>query len=226
MSWNSSLPADTTKVREGPLYIRNNFQAIQEAPSSFSQYCANLISRSTVGPIPNTPATIADVMEVYSRDGDVSGDPELYAQNDSTGEVQLTSGGRMGSQSTSVDAAALYMAGGTIGYTGNNFVTAWALVTPSAAPTPPTITYGSNIASATNSSTGVYTVVTSNVFTNANIAAFVMPVNSTQYFGYYGGVSGTTQLTLTITTARLGGTFPALQTPVNTPFCVAILGGI
>lgn len=226
MSWNSSLPSDTTKVREGPLAIRNNFQAIQEAPSSFSQYCVNLINRSTVGSISNTPAPIANVMEVYSRSGDVSLQAELYAQNNNTGEVQLTSGGRMGSQSTSVNAADLYMAGGTIGYTGNNFVTAWALVTPSTSPTPPVITYGSNIASATNPSKGNYTVVTSNIFTNANIAVFVMPVNTNSYIAYYSGVSGTTQLTLTIETNSFVAVPPATQSPVNTPFCVAILGGI
>lgn len=173
MAWDRDLPADTTKIRNGPLEIRNNNEAIEEADASFRPYALNLINRATVAPpISNTPANVTDATVVYSRTGAVSGLAELYSLNPSLSPIydtQLTSAGRMGSPSTGATVSGLMYSTKTYDNVQANMVSAWAQCSGAGG----FVGFAHSIATCTRNSTGDYTITTDPVFINASVGVIL-----------------------------------------------------
>jgi len=90
MAFDPSLPADSTKLRLAPGVIQDNWEAIEEADSSFKPYAVNLNNRTPLA-VPNDPVAIANAYLVYSKD-DAAGNPELFGINESSQVTQLTRG--------------------------------------------------------------------------------------------------------------------------------------
>lgn len=90
MVWDVSQPTDTTKIRNLGTVIRPNWQAIQEADSTFKPYALNLDNRTPLA-VPNDPAAIADSYILYCKD-DAAGDPQLFGIDASSNIVQFTGG--------------------------------------------------------------------------------------------------------------------------------------
>lgn len=90
MVWNIALPADTTKIRNLGIVIRPNWQAIQEADSTFKPYAINFDNRTPLG-VANDPTAIADSYIMFCKD-DATGNPELFGIDASSNITQFTKG--------------------------------------------------------------------------------------------------------------------------------------
>jgi len=90
MAFDPSLPANSTKLRLAPGEIQANWEAIEEAQSSFKPYAINLNNRTPLG-VSNDPTAIADAYLMYCKD-DAAGNPELFGINESSQVTQLTRG--------------------------------------------------------------------------------------------------------------------------------------
>jgi hypothetical protein len=90
-TWDATFPLNTTKIRNAPTGLQNNFTAIEQADSSLQQWAINLVDRSTIAG-PNTPVRIDDVGQVYCRT--IGGANELFFLNsrNPANEIQITSG--------------------------------------------------------------------------------------------------------------------------------------
>ncbi len=164
MAWDAAEPQDTTKIKNLGVVIRANNDAIQTADSTFQPYALNYVNRTTIGPIPDTPATIADTSIMYCREGPVSGNPEIFAVN-TTDDVQITSEGRVGSPTTDINAQKIYFGTNTYYNTQRSMVTAWAVIDGTPANPNPAVFYDKHyISSVTRTATGKYTIVTDPVF--------------------------------------------------------------
>jgi len=94
MTWNASLPANSTKIRDYPTVLTNNFVAIEQGDSSLNQWAINLIDRNVIPSAPPVdPTAITDNITLYTKP-DASGRRELhYIDADATPNViQLTQG--------------------------------------------------------------------------------------------------------------------------------------
>jgi len=163
MAWDASLPANSTKIRLGPAVIRDNWQAIQQADSTFRPYAINLTDRTPLA-VSNNPTAISgsnNACTLYCKQ-DASGNQEIYSIDPSSNVIQLTEGGAMGSTNTDVNMNQ-FSFDGSITYNENNIITAWAVID---GPTG-NILSSSNIASCLKSG-GNYTVTLSNTQTSAN----------------------------------------------------------
>ena len=90
MVWDITQPTDTTKIRNLGVVIRPNWQAIQEADSTFKPYAVNFDNRTPL-PVSNDPTAIADAYILYCKD-DVAGNPELFGIDASSNILQFTKG--------------------------------------------------------------------------------------------------------------------------------------
>lgn len=90
MKFDKTEPKPSTKLRNAPTLLSNNFTAIQEADSSFIPQAVNLAARTALG-IGNDPSAIVDTVITYSKQ-DASGDPQLYTIDPSSIVTQLTGG--------------------------------------------------------------------------------------------------------------------------------------
>lgn len=88
MSFDSSQPTPTTKIRNLSTVIPDNFAAIEDADSSFKPVGLNLDNRTPLA-VSNDPAAIAEAMVAYCKD-DSNGDPQLYAIDPSSTISALT----------------------------------------------------------------------------------------------------------------------------------------
>lgn len=78
MAWDKTLPADTSQLRLGPSYIRDNWDAIETADTSLGQTGVNLSEQA------GDLALFASTYRLYSKDS--GGNTELFGIN-SNGDV-------------------------------------------------------------------------------------------------------------------------------------------
>lgn len=90
MTFDPTQPTDTTKIRNLGIVIRPNWQAIENANSSFKPVALNFNNRTPLA-VSNDPTAIANAYLLYCKD-DVGGDPELFGINQNSDVVQLTDG--------------------------------------------------------------------------------------------------------------------------------------
>lgn len=90
MPFNPNQPLDTTKLRNCPQMLRDNFQAIVDGDPSFSVQCLNLINRNSED-LQADPVPIANTSILYSKTS-ANGNTDLYVMNSLGKSIQLTSG--------------------------------------------------------------------------------------------------------------------------------------
>lgn len=143
-TFNFDNPLDTVKIRNLPSNIRNNFQSQKNGGSSFVMGRANLFTSST-------PSTQASMIRLYGKsDGS---NVELNVKDEQGNAYQITENGKLGSQGTQQLTSGISFDDSYF-YTASNFVAARAHIGSTAA-----VTMADGISSATNPSTGKYTVV-------------------------------------------------------------------
>ena len=88
MAYDPTQPTDSTKIRNLGTVIRPNWQAIEDADSSFKPVGINLDNRTPLV-VPNDPVAISETVIPYCKD-DVAGDPQLFVIDQSSNVTQLT----------------------------------------------------------------------------------------------------------------------------------------
>lgn len=91
MAFDKTKPADDSLIKDGPQLIRNNWDGIVEAQSSFKPWAVNFLDRASDGSVPNDPTAIADTIIAYSKQ-DGSGNPQLFTQDSVEGIRQIFNG--------------------------------------------------------------------------------------------------------------------------------------
>lgn len=118
MAWNRTLPANNSKIRLSPSYIRDNWDAIETGlvPFDFLQLQQQAAD----------PATTATTGWLFSKNS--AGVTELFYKDPSANVIQMTSVGRIGSSTTNVifnDAQfTRFTLDGTYYYTALSLITA------------------------------------------------------------------------------------------------------
>lgn len=84
MAWDKNLPADTTALRLGPSFQRNNWEAIETGDATLKLAKLNLAQQGS------DPGSIATTYQIYGKNS--NGNTELFGQNSKGDIVQLTKG--------------------------------------------------------------------------------------------------------------------------------------
>jgi hypothetical protein len=153
MTWNASLPSNSTKIRNYPTVLTNNFSAVEQGDISLKHWQSNFIERNGVAPS-NDPTRADDTMILYSKQ-DASGNTELFVLDDRNpaNVIQLTKGGKIGSESTQAVFQNISFASETSTYTSTNLTAYWAIVSSAGA-----IVASSGGLTASRTSTGVFAI--------------------------------------------------------------------
>ncbi len=118
MSWDSSLPSNTTKMRQYPTVLTNNFVQIEQGADngdviSLQQWQVNFIQRTSIpgNPPPSLdPTTTANTITFYSK---LDNNAQMFIRDDQANIIQLTQDGKLGAVTQSVAAADFQMDAGT-----------------------------------------------------------------------------------------------------------------
>jgi hypothetical protein len=90
MTWDPTLPADDTKIRNLGTVIRPNWEAIEEGDISFRPQSINLLNRNSISPV--TPVANTGSYIIFSKPDSLTGVPELFGINANSNVTQLTNG--------------------------------------------------------------------------------------------------------------------------------------
>jgi len=171
MTYDKTLPTNTTKIRNYPTVLTDNFAALEEGDISLKHWQVNFIERNAVpGPISNDPTRADNTMILYSKQ-DGAGETELFVIDDRNpaNVTQLTEEGALGSTSTQVNANGVaFDVDATTGltYVDGQFIVAYAHYNSSGV-----FQYGKNMATSgtPHPATGKYNVdVNADVLQNGN----------------------------------------------------------
>ena len=94
MAWDDTLPANSTKIRNYPTVLTDNFQAIEQGGITLKHWQVNFIDRQQVPGAPPpaaTPTSATDTMIMYSNE-DALTNTELFVMNDLGTIIQMTQG--------------------------------------------------------------------------------------------------------------------------------------
>lgn len=186
MSWDSSLPANTTKIRDYPTILTNNFTAVEQGNTSLRQWQVNFIDRDTVPGAPppaSNPTRLNDTMYIFSKT-DSSANTEMFIMDDQNpaNVIQLTTVGSLGNSSTPMTTSALTIGSTSFSNNQNNFVWAYGTIPAGGG----AVTGGQGLGTATISTVGsdsdVYTVPLTRTPSNTNyiVIATATSVGSSQ----------------------------------------------
>lgn len=183
MSWDASLPTDSTKIRNYPTVLQDNFGAIEQGDASLLHWQANFIDRQQVPGAPPPaadPTRIADTMILYAKQHPTSGETEFFVMDDqaSPNLFALTDGGFLGARGTRGKFQNITIGSNSFVNNQNSFVFAHGLV-----PAAGGAITGSGLGSATigtvGSDSNAYTIPFSGRNpTNANYVVMITPESS------------------------------------------------
>ncbi len=81
MTWDPTLPADNSKIRNLGTEIRPNWEAIEEGDASFLPQALNLKNRTLLSPTPADPTAISGAYVLFSKESTETGISELFGIN-------------------------------------------------------------------------------------------------------------------------------------------------
>ena len=143
MAWDRTLPADTSKLRVSPGEMRNNWEAIEDADSSFKPEAINLIDR-TASVVPIDPVAVAGSVVLYSKQ-DAASKPQIFSIDPDSVITQIT---------------------------GYGSIKAWGMFN-GAAPGIAPFTPSYNISDIARTAEGKYTITFTNALSDANYAVVI-----------------------------------------------------
>ena len=132
MAFDKTLPTNSTKIKNYPTVLTNNFAGIQTGDETFKVWQLNFADRNQVAGAPpptQDPTRIDDTMIVFSKD-DPDGETELFIIDDrsTANNFQITQNGALGSTTTPLNGSSLSMdVDATTGltYVDGQFITAY-----------------------------------------------------------------------------------------------------
>jgi hypothetical protein len=131
MAFDKTLPSNSTKIRNYPTVLTDNFSAIQQGDDTLQYWQTNYIDRDNVAGAPpptQDPTRNDDTIIVFSKTDTAS---ELYvmdAVSPTANIIQLTEDGRLGSDSTNISLNRFTFDKGTTNYDKQNIVNAYGNV--------------------------------------------------------------------------------------------------
>lgn len=210
MSWNTSLPADGTKVRIAPSQIRANWQGIQDG---IVPYASLRLAQQGVNP------TREDSRGFLFAKNPGSGFTELYYEDsrNPASVIQMTANGKVGSTATQTLTSGISYDDSYF-YTGSNYVIARATVTANG-----TANHADGI-TVDNPATGLYTItVASGRLQNTEYQSVITPwLGSAPVVALIQDEPTVNPATPTIILVRM---YTALGVLVNNKFNIVIVGG-
>lgn len=90
MPFNADQPLDTSKIRNAPQILRDNFDAIVSGDPSFCVQCLNLVNRNSED-LQADPTPIPNTSILYSKTS-TNGNTDLYVMDSKGQSIQITSG--------------------------------------------------------------------------------------------------------------------------------------
>lgn len=158
MAWNKNLPANNSKIRLAPAYIRDNWDAIETGLVPYDYLQMNKKA--------DDPATTANRGWLFSKADSISGYTEAFHKNSNGSVVQLTSNGFVGSSTTPFFGTNFIANGyiqttsgltfdGSYNYTASNLIAARASISSGGSASQ------SDGITSNRTSTGIYEVVVS-----------------------------------------------------------------
>lgn len=128
MAWDKTLPSNTTKIRNYPTVLTDNFSAIEEGDLTLTHWQVNFIERNAVPGAPppaNDPTRQDNTMILFSKQ-DGGGNTELFFLDDRSpaNNIQLTENGYIGSSSTKISLNEFTFDSGTTTFNENNVINA------------------------------------------------------------------------------------------------------
>lgn len=128
MAWDKTLPANSTKIRNYPTVLTDNFSAVEEGDITLKHWQVNFIERNAVPGAPppaNDPTRADDTMILFSKQ-DGSGNTELFLMDDNSPAniIQLSENGSFGSASTAFSMDRFSFDSGTTTFNENNVINA------------------------------------------------------------------------------------------------------
>lgn len=118
MAWDKTLPTNSTKIRDYPDVLTNNFTAIEEGVTTLQNWKFNLIQRNAIPSAPAvTPARIDNVMQLFAKQNAASR-TDLYVLDDraTANTIQITQDGKLGGQSQDVRTAGIFFGSDTLSH--------------------------------------------------------------------------------------------------------------
>lgn len=128
MAFDKTLPSNSTKIRNYPTVLTDNFAAIEEGDLTLVHWQVNFIERNAVPGAPppaNDPTRQDDTMILFSKQ-DSGGETELFFLDDRSpaNNVQITENGALGSVATQISLDSLTFDSGTTTFDENNLINA------------------------------------------------------------------------------------------------------
>jgi len=132
MAFDKTLPTNSTKIRNYPTVLGDNFAAIEEGDLTLTHWQINFIERNAVPGAPppaNDPTRQDDTMIMFSKQ-DGAGETELFILDDRSpaNNFQITEAGKIGSASTQFVAQDISFAAETATYASTNMVAYWGYI--------------------------------------------------------------------------------------------------
>ena len=127
MAWDKSLPSNSTKIRNYPTVLTDNFASVEEGDTTLQYWKSNYIERNVIPSAPAVdPTRIDNVMQLYSKQN-ADGLTDLFVIDDRNPAniIQLTNNGGIGNSSITANVNEITFDNGTVCYNENNFITAY-----------------------------------------------------------------------------------------------------
>lgn len=187
MAWDSSLPANDSKIRNLGIEIRPNWTSIEQGEdanpmasttSYLQQYSSAYIERNGRA-ANNDPTTEADTFYMYCKQ-DANGIAEGACKDPAGNVVILTEAGKMGNRATDfyMNSFAFDTNAARVN-NESNIAVAWGYFNSAG-----TLQYGSGLVSGSVSDTSLYTItVTTNRMVNANYVPIAMGLDNVNMMG-------------------------------------------
>lgn len=215
MGWNKNLPATDQELRTLGGVLTDNFQAVEEGDETSGtpifQRAILLGNRSSVATAAD-PVVVGATTYMYSKlDG--GGVQEAFVRAPAAAIVQISQGGRMGSDVTDIGFESFSHNEGTTSYNEDNLVTAWAAVASAGG-----LDDNKGFATATRDSLGKYTLTFDAALDDANYAVLLTVSDS-----------GSSNKNIKYTSKAAGSFKVEIRGPstglADKPFSAMVLGG-
>jgi len=175
MAYDKTLPTNSTKIRNYPTVLTDNFAGIEEGDISLKYWQANFIERDAIPSAPaTTPTRADDTMIMYSKQ-DASGETELFILDDraTANDIQVTEDGNLGSASTDITCNTISFDAGVSSMGPLQQVSGWIRVASNGA-----VTATSGTLTASRDSLGLYSIGFSTAPANANFCGIATLANT------------------------------------------------
>lgn len=178
MAWDKTLPQDSTKIRNYPTILTDNFKAIEEGDQGLEFWQTRFVDRDSIA-IASNPTRADDEMAIFSKDDGTN--TELYLMDDQNPAniIQITEAGKLGSSNTEIICSNIQIGSSGAELTQNSLAWAYGFVPKAGG----AVSGGQGLGTATINTSGGFTfyritLTTTPANTNYHVFICTEPVDS------------------------------------------------